>query len=726
MILSGITTTAAKAAVGLSAGVAFSGLYLTYSLIMNPRVFSMINLKAASARATTARRKGLVEVGNTKIMGEFNSRGSGYIERTLFEGAADAMAEGGAKKKFEAGVRTIASAVYGNVRILAAMDAFMGSISGDLYGAHALKQDAKNMGIPLKKYMKDLKNRRDGSYKSIAKEEYDVILEDANDSADKAIADGVIPSSGRARFINNELSRSTGMGTYGNNLERARRGFISKRAQEISENERYDSFIDAVAVGQWASLVGTPDGYIGRTLSNKVAPALSIQASDEYPVVAAKLVGNAVFKFVNLFGNIWNESWNAIPVIGIINQFIGPGYNSKTGNHTFSEKSIFLSKYEANPTKFWVRLGANLMTSGVALMVLADQYELEEDDEGNNKWVLDKNRKLDIRVSGWGNWHKNSTLAENFGMFELGVRTSSKNEFTYSQLPQYSPHLMMVMSIVGAMTELDKGIGTSAEENKNKSKDRDKIDRFFGALTVGSYEALQGFLNQSFNSVGRITKRFQYSDDLTDVLFEVTTDLVASNLSPIWNPSIIREGVHIVRGLNGMSAQDTRKPLDKMFPLAAPTKKDIFNNEYKSHSYWTPEKMAKDYPETQGLLYKYADGTAENQLNLTKNNFAKYRGNKDFNVYTYAYNFMGKKIKIKNTYVINSKSDFEEEARKLHREFFGEIMKEDYFYNKNLSLSVLEKQFNKSSRLADDMVRTALVEKYFVDNGSKGIRKKVD
>tara|TARA_R110000772_G_scaffold1095_1_gene3859 strand:- start:9259 stop:17868 length:8610 start_codon:yes stop_codon:yes gene_type:complete len=724
-MLSRITSTGAKALFGTMGTMLSTAPYIAKSLLTNPAALWQsilnVNLAAASARASTARRTGLIEVGQTKIIGEFDTRGSSATDRTLMEGMDQAFAEG---KVFKGALKGVSSTLLGTIRAMMALDAFTTSVSGDLFQSNALAKEAKRKGVSISDYAKSIRDARNGTFKDIAENEYSEIENEARLNAEELALKGVIPNSRIESETKRQIAIMTGnsstFSAYSN-----KKKYVNKRIQEIDENQRYDDFKEAWSIAHWASLIGTADGFVGSGINN-AGKSMMLNKDDNAFMVTTKLFLNATFRFLNLTSNFLNETINSIPVIGILNIYLGRGYNNKTGEYeplanfnpfkaggkTFLK--AITSKYRANPTKTAVRLSANLLSTAIAVWAMMDMYEDDPDDP--EKKILNPNRMFDVPGSGFRDYNKNENLRPDFEEGEIGVRNED-GTFTYYSFPKYIPWMNAITAtLAGAARQYS---GFVSDEDKRRYQDR-PIKTAIGNVVD---ENLYAFMNTSFNSIGRLTKPFIYKDKEASVVEPFIESISGPFLSypeSILNPGVIKDTRQLME--TRKYETERRKVLERAFDSFGVNedKTDMFGNKFPEVGYWDKNEMAKMYPKTAGLHYKFADGAPENSIQI-----GRYRpATGAYSEFTVKERvpFSTKTKSVK--YFVNSE-DLRDETLNIQKRIFGEMTEKDYARLNKLNYKDLDSEMRKMNTASRDLAEKELVEKYLDKSNPKSRKAKI-
>lgn len=690
-ILSNVTSTSFKALVGSAGGAAFG---IASETLKNP-IASFLGMAAATksigtslSRAGRALRTGVVEVGKTKTMGEFSSDKQNRIEKALFKNIRSAMKDGGMKDA--------AIAIYGttlkNVRILAAMDAFLVSQAGIYYNAIA-NAKMKPVKGSIDEKMKN--NNMDIVYNEIASSEFSDMKADIERSVDLDIKKGIVDVNSRLSEVNRRLRQNIGSARFSN----PKTSYLRKRMQELRENQAYESFQKGWSMGQYFSLVGAPDGYVGMA-TGRLQKALDIRKDDSIATASGKFVGNMLMKFVNLMGNFFNATASSIPVVGIGHAFLGAGYNPVTGEY---DTNFFKGKWRSNRPLLYTRLTTNLMITTAITALIMDQFEYDEEED---EWKLDPDRTFDFRGSGFegmGGYAKNKRLAENYEPFSFSWTKDENGNFSnYHTFNQYIPQLNAIVATMGAFTD-------DAKKMKSSSKiDYRRRNPFIGYSKQILDQNFKGFTEGSFNSIGRAVKPFMYEETFLEGLSTFGTNLIADNASPLLKPNAHVSVANYIKSAMGVAKSQpngiAERMLQNMYGLDAlilDEKKDVFGNPYPQPNdierfVTEVPKMSELYPRTTGILFKFPERGA---------NISKWRA-AEMKPYSEGFSLYGEKYRVYD-------ESIREEAISRQEELFNEFVQNNYdWLNRLGTVEDLEEELLILQREAKTMAKEEVVNKY--------------
>ena len=697
-ILSNPTSTSFKAFIGSFSGAAFgvfSDAFTKGPIATLAGIAATVkpsNIEASLQRAATALKSGLVEVGKTKQSGEFSSERQSAIENALFNGLSEAMKN---KEKGKIILKSIGIALK-NIRILAAMDAFLVSQTG-IYSEAANGSKAKKGGFADRINPKN----QEKVFNDIAEKEYSNIKSDIESAVDGDIKSGTVESKSREKEIERRLKARVGSITSPSSA------YKTKRVQELTENQRIDNFKKAWSLAQYFSLIGKPDGLLGRATS-WAQTKMAIKPTDNATDASLKFASQMVFKFVNLMGNMYNATMTSIPVLGLANAFFGTGYDPIKGEYV---KGI-LGKYNANKPLLATRVATNLIITGLVIAALEDQLMWDDEEE---KYVLNPDRDFDFRGAGFpgmGGYSANRRTNENYEEFSFSFTKDKNGKFTnYHSFNKYVPQLNAIVATVSAVTDDLKGM----DDKLNIKERQDSSFIGYGYKAIGSN--IKGFLQGSFNSLGKITKPFFFEESVTDALAQVATNTIVDNAGSLTRPNIVNSVINYVKTANNIPASKRYTLGEK---LATAIYMENFFNQDKTDSFGNPIPQTQDferfiteipkqselYPKTAGLMYKFDTG-----LEISKWRATEVKGYENFNLKGVSY---------------YSTEDVREEATKVQEQEFNRLVTENYAKLNKMDYEKLNKAVKKYQEKSKEYAKKQLVDKYLDVNNKKSIIKKVE
>lgn len=697
-ILSNPTSTSLKAFIGSFSGAAFgvfSDAFTKGPIATLAGIAATVkpsNIEASLQRAATALKSGLVEVGKTKQSGEFSSERQSAIENALFNGLSEAMKN---KEKGKIILKSIGIALK-NIRILAAMDAFLVSQTG-IYSEAANGSKAKKGGFADRINPKN----QEKVFNDIAEKEYSNIKSDIESDVDGDIKSGTVESKNREKEIERRLKIRAG------SLTSPSSAYKTKRVQELTENQRIDNFKKAWSLAQYFSLIGKPDGFLGMGTS-WAQRKMSIKPNDNATDASLKFASQMVFKFVNLMGNMYNATMTSIPVLGLANAFFGVGYDPIKGEYV---KGI-LGKYNANKPLLATRVATNLIITGLVIAALEDQLMWDDEEE---KYVLNPDRDFDFRGAGFpgiGGYSKNRRTNENYEEFSFSFMKDKNGKFTnYHSFNKYVPQLNAIVATVSAVTDDLKGM----DDKLNIKERQDSPFIGYGYKAIGSN--IKGFLEGSFNSLGRITKPFLFEESAIDALAQVATNTIVDNAGSLTRPNVVNSVINYVKAANNIPASKRNTLGEK---LATAIYMENFFNQDKTDSFGNPIPQTQDferfiteipkqselYPKTAGLMYKFDTG-----LEISKWRATEVKGYENFNLKGVSY---------------YSTEDVREEATKVQEQEFNRLVTENYAKLNKMDYEKLNKAVKKYQEKSKEYAKKQLVDKYLDVNNKKSIIKKVE
>ena len=593
------------------------------------------SLPAAWARARVARKTGYDFFGASAYKGGITTKSRSRVESALFNGLSDAINEGKIGKAAGKAVGQVLKAIHS----LGAMDAFMVTVSGSFVGATeeykaiAKKQKGKeSMNVTTTELLKN-KEINEAAFKKIASDEYADIVNDIESGVDLDIAKGELKKSKRESEIKRRVKKK--IGVLGSATANPRRTYVTNRIQELREADMGDKFVEAVSLAKDATMMGEPDAVTGLLVSG-LKKGLSIDPKKDSGTIAAmKLLLNGLFKFVRITGSVINKSFNNIPVLGIANAFLGPGYNPLTEevDHHFLK-----GKWRANPLLVKQRIATNLLITAAITATLNEMYDWDDDDE---EFKLDPDRKIDVRgfgFGGMGGYSKNKRLHEDWANLSFSVERDSSGNFTNYKSVVLIPELAAIAATTASFSDPDK--------DDSKGEGRGNISTL-GAL-MPSMRVLENnikiFTESSFSSIGHITKKFMMNEDVGEGVIEAGKGLLIDNIRPMINPSAAKSVTNFLQanaemnqkqaGRDAFSENILKGAYGLDFFLKG-EKTDLFGNKYPVESDPTrfleilgkKEKRSEMFEKTVGLQYKFGRG-----LDLKKFKVRDWEKGKEFKV----------------------------------------------------------------------------------------------
>ena len=690
-ILSNVSSTSIKALLGSIGGATFG---VASQTLMNPWT-SLLGITAATKglgtsfrRAGAAMRTGVVEVGQTRTMGEFSSAKQSMVEKVLFGSVTEALKDG---KYLKAAAGMLGKTVM-NVRLLSAMDAFLVSQSGIYYDTVSEAGTKTEKGS-----IEDRISKRDKeiAYRKIANEEFDNLKADIINDVELDIKQGKIREKNKDKEIKKRLKESTG----GSFLSNQRKAYTEVRIQELVENERFESFKAGWGMGQYFSLVGKPDGYVGMATS-KFANVLSMNNTDDAGTATGKFVGNMLFKFVNLMGNFYAATMASVPVLGIATAFMGAGFNPQTGEY---DTRIFKGKLASNKKLVYTRLASNLITTTMTVAALFDQMDWDDEEE---EFVLSPDRSMDFRGSGFGGmggFAKNAKHLENYEPFSFSYTKGEDGQFTdYKNYNQYVPQLNAIVATVGAYTDDLKGLG------KKGVIARRKDSPFFSRGLKVLEENFKGFTQGSFNSLGRAIKPFMYEETAMEGLTSFVVNTLSDNISPLMKPNSHIAVSKYIKSAMGVSKKQAKSVGERMMQnfygldgYVLSEKTDAFGNPYPETNdierfITEVPKMSELFPKTAGLLFKFPERGVD---------VGKWRPS-TMKAWSEGISFKGRKWMVSE--------DLQDEAIEIQEKLFNDMVLDNYESINNIeTVEVLENVLKKYQAFTKKQAKGQLIDKYY-------------
>jgi len=661
------------------------------------------SIPAAWSRARTARKTGYDFFGESALKGDYNSASQGRVERALFTGLGDAVNSGNVPKII---LKSIGQGLK-VIHALGALDAFMVTVSGSFVGATEevkAHRRAHKKNPSMNQTVAELLQRKDineADYKSIAEEEYTNIENDIKRDVNAEIKAGRLKESQRNSEIDKRLRQEFGIrGSYAS----PKRTYKTRRVQELRENDMERHFEEGAALAKDASLMGTPDGLVGLAVS-KVKPALAIKADDTNFTAVMKFLLNGIFKFVRITGQVANKSFNNIPVLGIANAFLGPGYNPVTGEF---DTNFIKGKARSNPLVLKQRIATNLIVTSLVLAAVNEMFKYDEEEE---EYVLDPDRRIDIRGFGYGGMGgaaKNRRMHENWENISISFTKDENGKFTDYYGTRLIPEIASVAATTGAFADDMRGDG---DPNKIWAR-KDRPATGYTSKIITNNARL--FTESSFSSTGRIFRNFMMKEDIVDAIAESAIGVLVDNIRPTVNPSVASSVTKYIQAANNVSQKDGNRVLQGMYGLDSFLKNDrtdVFGHPYPVENdvdrfiVGVKEKDSEKYEKTVGLLYKFDKG-----LDVSKWNTKDYEYGGTF------------KIKGSRGEFRSKDENIASEILKIQEDKFRELVESRYeSLDKIEDRDILNKAVKKIQTASKNYAEGEMIKKYFDrDNPSKG------
>lgn len=727
---------------GLLGAIAFNlrnawnpkGLYVGYKAMVK-------SVPAAWSRARTARKTGYDFFGDNALKGEYTSSRKSRVESALFDGLGDGINSLYDKESSTPYWRRLISVplkmvpqTLKVVHVIGALDAFMNTLGGSMVGAtNEYKAQARvnrrnpSINMTVTDHLKK-KKIRDAAYEKIAEDEYNDLVKDIQKEVKAENNRGEFTKNGAKisdEAVNKKVKKRLRdeLGIRGSGTTSPRRAYKTRRVQELRENAMGRYFEQGIDLAKDASLMGKPDGIEGLVIE-KLQKGLDIKAENNALLAFGKFVLNSLFKFVRMTGVVINKSKSNIPVLGIANAWIGPGWDPVNKEW---DMSIF-GKARANPELAKQRTAINAIVSTMFFAVMSEMFEFGDEDEDNferlgnlfnpKKWRLDPNRNIDIRGFGFGGMGgsaKNKRLSENWENISFSITKNKDGRFTDYKTTRLTTELAAVSA----------SVGTFSDDFKRDASDDEVYARMESPKFSYTKRLLSNnmrlFTESSFSSVGRIGKNFMMKEEFVDALFNSARGVFIDNARSVVNPSAAQFITSFFTSSMGLNDPDYSEDLlASIFrggyglDMAVSDKErtDVFGNPYpktndiQSFVYGLEEKRSDQFEKTVGLLYKFEQG-----LDIGKWKNKDMEKNKTF------------KVPGETGVEFRSKSDdISNEALKIQESLFKKMVLEDYNYLSRIDdRDELNKEMRKMHAESKREAKIEIFEKYFDErNPSKG------
>jgi hypothetical protein len=423
-------------------------------------------------------------------------------------------------------------------------------------------------------------------------------------------------------------------------------------------------------------------------------------------------------------GTVINKSVNNIPVLGIANAFIGPGWDPVNKEWNTS----LLGKWKANPELAKQRVALNALISTIFFAVMSEMFEFGDEDEDNferlgnifnpKKWRLDPNRRIDIRGFGFGGMGgaaKNRRFHEDWENISFSVTKDEDGRFTNYINTRLSTELAAVTSSVGVF----------ADDFKNDASEDDIYSRMdspkFSYTKRLISNNMRLFTESSFSSAGRIGKNFMMKEEFGDAFMNSVRGVFVDNTRSVVNPGAGQFITSFFTSSMGLNDPDySEDMLVSIFrggygldiALSDKERTDVFGNLYpksndiESFVYGLQEKRSEKFDKTVGLLYKFDQGL----------DIGKWRNNEMKNGKTFSVpGKRGKEFR-------SMSDDVSSEALKIQEEYFREsVIKKYNRLNSIKERDDLNKAMKKLQTESKKKAKNEILKKYFdKSNPSKG------
>jgi hypothetical protein len=656
VILSGISTQV-NANVGAAMTLAPNVLGFGLRNMASARglIMGMLNgfkaFRAASSRATLARKRGVVEVGQTtggyesgqakqEDIGRFSGKRGG-VERQMLNGFEKAMQNLSDKKYGKAVANALITTLMQPLRmyhLLGASDAFMSSaISQFVLTVNVYNNMAEEMGMNALQTFTGVGKAKSGVVSDLSLAER--VQEALGQNAESKATFSAIANEEYNRIEDQEREKLRKQGYTGTSLDvrtkRAvrkviggvkafrdpKRAYKARRIQELKENQNFEKFQYATGMVKDWLLIGTPDGIMGK-LSKGASGALAIDRYKDSPLKAGrKAVAGTIFMFPRLMANSFNHIKTGIPIIGILDSFLGYGVDPATGEFkdkgkSFSEhmSNFFTSKYRADKQRVYQRLMVSTMSTVAASALFQAMFEWDDDEDD---WVLKEDRPVDILGAGNFRQSKNLQAIEDFQKFSFSISQDEDGKFEEYTKTNLSPYAQGITAFLSAFSDDIKGLG---DKNSIKEREGSTGDRIFKGITSNPF---QSWWEGSFNSMGRLMKTAQREEGPGEGLVAVGQQIFLDNTKAIFQPAIYRDITRSIEKSQGKQQKQgdtfTEKFISGLYGMdyMLDDRKDMFGNTYPVTDNWDKwvtgvEKMSERSKEVS-LLYKFDEG-----LNVNK------------------------------------------------------------------------------------------------------------
>jgi len=684
---------------GYGSGALGTATYLLSNInkpksVIKGLVAGIESLPAAYARAIQSRKKGFDFFGESSLKGDYDTSSMGWYERTMLSGLSEAYNN---KEWLKVGYKSIGQLLK-VIHALGALDTFMNTVSGAVVGT--IESDKRG-----ELYNKEL----DSDFQDIASQEWNDYRNEVKKQVEKEIL------AGKTFDLDTEITRriKQELGISGSRLN-AKKTFITNRVQELRENALSHWFEKGVNLAKDASLMGTPDGFVGLAVS-KLKPGLDIKADDDASLATLKFLLNGLFKFVRITGQLANKTFNNIPVLGMANALIGPGYNHATGEF---DTNIIKGKLRSNPLLVKQRIANNILVTATTLVAMMLMFE-DDEEEG---WVLDENRPFDVRgfgVGGQGGKGKNERSYENYQNLSISFTKDKDGNWTNYVSIKLIPEIASIVATLASYSDYLKG------DVDDKTKSYISRNPIKGTVFKALGDNAKILTESSFSSVGRIFKNIQQEDNFFDGLGVAGRQLIIDNTKPLINPTSFQAITkEITKGRAEKEARDWEYFVKNLYGLDAylnDEKTDVFGNPYKVESdysrfmkemFGAGTKRSEENKQTVGLLYKFDKGA-----NISKRLFNEMRSTAPKGFTVSGKGFFGRYTK---KYQSND-DQIAVEAQDIQETKFRELVLGSYDYLNSLETKEeLEKQLKELQTESVDYVKREIIKKY---EGTKKITR---
>jgi len=638
-ILSGLNTQM-NAAWGGSLGALINGVAFTLRNMTRPgsiafgisKAFSKANIKASISEAAMAAKYNYTktDMGDWVNMTANNANKQSTIQKKTLEGVRKYIKQnykkdGSMSEKTKVVMRAIGNAFLQHTRltfILKAQDAILRGAISEYVAAVKTYNDTVKEGnyTPVQsifggsKKLQNTMNKALGydnypEYKKQAKTELNEAYQEIVNDVDSEIRSGELSKNNREIEIDKRAEDLFGKNTFRSWKNKALkgqesdvyRGYISRRAKELMENDRTDEineFSNKVA-SEWI-LMNEPEMGVGMLYSDAVKRASYIQDGDDLPRVLGKLAITNILKFPRMTGNTLNIFVSGIPVLGVLPTMYGFYRDPATGKRKIGRKS------KANQEFVSQMLMVNAMTSVLAGFVFKEMFEWDDEEED---FKLDPNRLIDFTSVGYRNWGKNEQSHPDYQNFAVRFRTSADGDWSKWMKMQYAPQMMGMTAFLGRVTDDAKGM------NKDKKLDEIEERGLFSGAGIKDYyvSTMESLMEGSFNSVGRSIKPYTYHpmEDWAAIAME---QFMLSPAKRLTQPSFYRDVMREYKTQAGFNVKEIKDESSFL--------KETLNR-FASDFYFLDEVMLNDKVNAFGEKIKHTNSISS-WFNTDQKDMSKY------------------------------------------------------------------------------------------------------
>jgi hypothetical protein len=693
--------------------------------------------KAASSRATLARKDALIATGkgkggfelyaSEKQGGATKSKLTG-VERLMLRGWSKAMEQFKKGQPVKGSLNAMAYALLQPMRmfhLLGASDAFFSSsLPQFIMTVQVYNKMAKEMKAgPLQTFTgMGKKNNTNGGvskmslvertqlalaqdaeskavFESIAEEEYQKMSDEMRAEMRK---EGVPAAKFEKEFDKRMRKRVGGVKRFGN----PKSTYKNRRKQELIENQNLKRFNYAVGMTKDWLLIGTPDGIAGAAAQGAQGASRIDPTKDGTGKSILKLLFQWNVMFLRLSANSWNQIKTGVPFLGALDAFLGFGVDPNTGEIKTKGETpresfdLFLrGKWKADRERSYQRLMVNVISTTAAAVVFQEMFKWDDDEDD---YVLNPDRAIDVLGPGNFRMSENRRAIEDFQKFSFSITKGDEGGFTDYIRTNLSPQSQGIVAFLSAFSDDYRGLGS---KKAIKEREGRVTPKFIKGVVNNPFQA---WWEGSFNSIGRLIKSSQGEETTAESFMAVANQIALDNTKALLQPAIYRDVTKYVQSETGGKQKEMNSFTDRFLngfyglDFMLENRTDMFGNEYPITDVvdqWITgvEKMSEENKDV-ALLYKFDGGLQINPWRPT--NMEKFG----------QFKFSGYKFESKD-------NEVQDRIVTRQQELFKELVNENMDLLESIdNKDLLEDSMKKLQTASKDQAKNELVPK-LLDEG---------